>query len=545
MKTHYITPCFIAIFLFGTCSGNKTSSGRSLDDCPIVATQEMIGNDNVTTLHLDRVKDTLDLPVSQLLEDFRIVRLDNRDEALIKREFVSAYDNYICTGGTSQEPCRLFDKTGHFLCQIGANGQGPGEYWAVYDDYVDEANNRIYLMPWNAKSVLVYDLKGQYLSDIPLPILTPKGVFAIDTRKQLLTVGLLPINEIEGAPIVWQQDFKGNILHMVEAAPYSFKGDYSSEVSSYGNISGIFDFSILSWEPMADTLYYFIPEENRLAPVMTLQQPEEKISHDYMELPNHYIVDLPNGSSKSQYGTRTCVIVDKKTQKGAYLRILNDLIGNVPIEKSIFHFKNGYFAYTMDPGNLLDNIEAALSRPDRLSEEQSTQLKSLQNSVNANDNNYLFIGKIKPGAGDIALNTSTKQIEMQPIKQKEPASTSAKTESSKQDNKANIKEPPKQEKPEMPYYTAYLENWESYFRTNNKYKDWDSKDAKMTMITATIDKYGKPHDVKVLRSCNVKKLDEEAIRLIREATTISPAKTEQGEDIEMKEWVIPVYFPPK
>ena len=262
MKTHYITPFFIAIFLFGACSGNKTSGGRSLDDCPIVATQEMIGNDNVTTLHLDRVKDTLDLPVSQLLEDFRIVRLDNRDEALIKREFVSAYDNYICTGGTSQEPCRLFDKTGQFLCQIGANGQGPGEYWAVYDDYVDEANNRIYLMPWNAKSVLVYDLEGQYLSDIPLPILTPKGVFAIDTRKQLLTVGLLPINEIEGAPIVWQQDFKGNILHMVEAAPYSFKGDYSSEVSSYGNISGIFDFSILSWEPMADTLYYFIPENN-------------------------------------------------------------------------------------------------------------------------------------------------------------------------------------------------------------------------------------------------------------------------------------------
>lgn len=545
MKTHYITPFFIAIFLFGACSGNKTSSGKSLDDCPIVAIQEMIGNDNVTTLHLDRVKDTLDLPVSQLLEDFRIVRLDNRDETLIKREFVSAYDNYICTGGTSQEPCRLFDKTGHFLCQIGANGQGPGEYWAVYDDYVDEANNRIYLMPWNAKSVLIYDLEGQYLSDIPLPILTPKGVFAIDTRKQLLTVGLLPINEIEGAPIAWQQDFKGNILHMVEAAPYSFKGDYSSEVSSYGNISGIFDFSILSWEPMADTLYYFIPEENRLAPVMTLQQPEEKISHDYMELPNHYIVDLPNGSSKSQYGTRTCVIVDKKTQKGAYFRILNDLIGNVPIEKSIFHFKNGYFAYTMDPGNLLDNIEAALSRPDRLSEEQSTQLKSLQNSVNANDNNYLFIGKIKPGAGDIALNTSTEQVEMQPIKQKEPASTSAKTESSKQDNKANIKETPKQEKSEMPYYTAYLENWESYFRTNNKYKDWDSKDAKMTMITATIDKYGKPHDVKVLRSCNVKKLDEEAIRLIREATTISPAKTEQGEDIEMKEWAIPVYFPPK
>lgn len=548
MKAHYITPLFLAIFLFGACSESKTSGEKTLDDCPVVATIQKVGNDHVTTLHLDRVKDTLDLPVSQLLEDFRIVQLDNRDEALIKREFVSAYDNYICTGGTSQEPCRLFDKTGRFLCQIGANGQGPGEYWAVYDDYVDEANNRIYLMPWNATAVLVYDLKGEFISDIPLPVFTPKGVLAIDTQKQLLTVGLLPINEIEGIPIVWQQDFKGNILHSVEAAPYAFKGDYSSEVSSYGNIRGVFDFSILSWEPMADTLYYFIPEENRLAPVMTLQQPEEKISHDYMELPNHYIIDLPTGNSPT--GIRSNVIIDKKTQKGAYVRILNDLIGNKHIEKSIFHFKNGYFAYTIDPGNLLDNIETALSHPYRLSEEQLTQLKSLQQSVDANDNNYLFIGKIKSDTENVKLNATTNTVETQPAKtttqQVEPQQTTAviaETDSIY----------------DLPHNTAHISNYESYLKQNNKFYNWDISQRKIVAIKAVVEKDGSVSEAhriwgadynkeknqftnKNKTGCGIQELDEEAIRLIREATFI-PGKNKDKNPVRSRITAF-VFFPP-
>ena len=544
MKTHYLTPIFLA-FLLATCSGNKTSDKKSLDDCPVVATTQKVANDNVTTLHLDRVKDTLDLPVSQLLEDFRIIPLDNRKEVLIKNEFVTAYDNYIRTGGSMEEPCRLFDKTGRFLCQIGANGQGPGEYWAVYDDYIDEANNRIYLMPWNAKSMLVYDLNGKYLSSIPLPTLVPKGVFTIDTKRKLLTIGLLPFNEINGASVVWQQDFEGNILHRVDAAPYAIEGDYSNEVSSYRNNSGTFDFTIFHWVPVADTLYHFIVEENRLAPVFTLQQPEEKIQHDYIELPNHFLVDIPTDYATGQYGTsvssRICVIVDKKTLKGAYVRLYNDWLGSVP-QYVTFCFKNGYFAYTMDPGNLLDNIEAALSHPDRLNEEQLTQLKSLQNSVNANDNNYLFIGKIKSTTENIMLNTSTITPKKQAVKQQ---TTTAITETDSVWN--------------LPYNTAYIPDYKSYFNQNNKFKDWDISKRKVVIVKALVEKDGSVSEAHMFMGadynkeknqitnrresgCGIQELDKEAVRLIREAT-FTPGKDKEKNTVRSN-IVTFVFFPP-
>lgn len=105
-------------------------------------------------------------------------------------------------------------------------------------------------------------------------------------------------------------------------------------------------------------------------------------------------------------------------------------------------------------------------------------------------------------------------------------------------------EPEEQENSDLPYYTADLTTWKSYFQTNNKYKDWDSNEAKMALIGATIDKEGKAHDVKVSRSSGVKELDEEAIRLIQEAP-ISPARNKDGKKVEQTNWVIPVYFPPK
>ena len=82
---------------------------------------------------------------------------------------------------------------------------------------------------------------------------------------------------------------------------------------------------------------------------------------------------------------------------------------------------------------------------------------------------------------------------------------------------------------QIPYYTATLTTWETYFRTHNKFKDWDPKDPKMVMIGADIDKYGKPHHIKVVRSSKNKELDKEAIRLIQQKLkTGNRLKTKAG-----------------
>ena len=520
-----------ATLLLGACTVSSSSGDKSLDDCPVVATQETIGNDVVTTLHPDRVKDTLDLPLSQLLEDFRIVPLDNREEALTKGDFVSVFDQHILIGGSTKEACKLFDHEGHYLCQIGANGQGPGEYWAVYDKQVDAANDRIYLLPWNAKSLLVYDLKGKYLSSIPLPTLVPKGVFAVDTRNQRLIVGMLPFDQIEGASIVWQQDFEGNVLHRVDAKPYAITPDYSNEVEQGLNLpDGTFDFSLFLWTATHDTLYHFLPEADRLAPVFTLQQPSEPIQHGYKELPHYFLTDITTAIEQvamgSQVSDRVCALVDKQTLKGAYVRFLNDLIGNIVVKGAIFCFQKGYFAYTMEPGNLLDCLDTALSHSDRLSTEERTRLEQLRDEIDPDANNYLFVGKIKTDANGLSLSDAPKAVAAPEKKQVKPQTQSV---SSEADTALQI-----------PHHTPFIKNYKSYLRDNNRYNDWKGE-RKVVIVNTIVEKDGSTNSHSILRKCGVPELEEEAIRLVKEAD-IEPGTDENGNPVRCR-CVFVIEFP--
>jgi len=386
--------------VLGACGGNQSAGELTLDNLPVVATMEAVGQDSVCVLHLDKLgKDTLTIALSQYLEDFRLVRLDNRDEALTRGGGV-CLGNYFITGGGSREACRLFDKDGRFLFRVGNNGQGPGEYWAVYNKQIDEQNRRIYLMPWNATSLLVYDLDtGAYLSSIPLPTMVPKGVFTVDAAKQTVIVGMLPFNDIEGARVVWQQDFEGNVLQGIDATPYAVVPDFNNEVSNMDNMEGTFDFYLFTWVTQADTLYHYIAEENRLKPVFTLNMPGDPIQHYYTELPDCYLMDVTLEWAQNQYGTyvskRAIILVDKRTGRGGFVQFVNDKVGNLPIDNAAFLFNNGYFMQSIEPGELALRIDEALSSPGRLTLKQQDELKSLRASINEDDNTYLFVGKLK------------------------------------------------------------------------------------------------------------------------------------------------------
>ena len=81
---------------------------------------------------------------------------------------------------------------GNFLCNIGAVGQGPGEYQAIYDIRIDEAAGRIYLLPWTRSELLVYDLEGNVQPSVPLCLRVNKGKLRFRTDS-LLTVFLFAL----------------------------------------------------------------------------------------------------------------------------------------------------------------------------------------------------------------------------------------------------------------------------------------------------------------------------------------------------------------
>lgn len=94
----------------------------------------------------------------------------------------------------------------------------------------------------------------------------------------------------------------------------------------------------------------------------------------------------------------------------------------------------------------------------------------------------------------------------------------------------------------LPPTTAVLKDAITYFRKNNKYKEWDSSNRKVVILGAITEKDGTLTNLTVIRG-DIEKLNKEAIRLVQEAK-IKPAEDYNGNPVRSK-WVIAVDFPPK
>jgi len=207
---------------------------------------------------------------------------------------------------------------------VGAFGQGPGEYQLIYDAQIDEAGGRIYLLPWNARSLLAYDLKGQSVQNIPLPGLVPKGVFKANTKDSLLSVFLLPFDYLPY--VAWTQKFSGEIQDTIRSRHLALKPDFSNEVHSNKN-GADFDVSLSPfWERRPDSLYHYA--NGRLNPRFTMNFAKKEIPiHDYKEFPHHFLgsISIEKQLDENNFTTEDPAdfIIDKQTLKGAFLLFLS------------------------------------------------------------------------------------------------------------------------------------------------------------------------------------------------------------------------------
>ncbi|MBO4985010.1 MAG: 6-bladed beta-propeller [Bacteroides sp.] len=405
------------------CSGNEKSrlsklsavaySEEVVNKLPVVAHSVNVGGQEMTVCELNLLKDTIDLPLSYWVEDFEPVKLDGRDEALVDHQGpVLVSDNYILVGRAKNVPCKLFRRDGSFVGSVGSIGQGPGEYTMVYDMQIDEQAKRIYLLPWNAKSIFVYNLEGKYLSDIPLnkkyeKLIVPKGKFKVDATKNRVAVMSLPFNYL---PVVaWVQDMEGNFIYEIPMNHLGVKPDFSNEVVSTKASSDALDAYICTfWELRQDTLYHLNMENGKLQPKFTLDFGQREISiHDYHNFPHHYVGSLTNpvqiADGMHETKDEAFFMVGKANLKGAFFRIGNDYLDYEPIRFMPFYCCNGYFTLNIEPSVLLERLEEGLKiNPD---ESRRKKMEALMKSIDENGNNYIFIGKLRKEFG----NTGVKQ----------------------------------------------------------------------------------------------------------------------------------------
>lgn len=528
--------------------GEQADATSPLKDSPVVAQQVItLNGDTIIVCDLSLLKDTIDLPLSTFVSDFELVDLGEDEEALIKETSgggsIAVSPNYI--GIYSGTGYKLFDKTGKYITSLSARGQGPNEYaFSIYDSYIDEKNDRAYLLPMNGNKILVYDLKGNAQPYIPLAHETTKGKFYVDDQKKLLYVANMPFSDT--ASTFWIQDFEGKLIKEIIAGHLKIvPPDFSNDINVSMNTEEI-DYSVFHWKNTVDTLYHYNEADNRLAPSFTVNFKDNPILHDYIELPDYYLIRLIEIESDYRY---IYGLIDKKTLKGNYIKLKLDMLGNIDAPAWAI-FERGLYTANIYAYYLQGQCDR-LSDLSLLPSGIAKYIQDLQQNDCEDLNNIILIGRLKKNTAEsFMMNDKDYQEQPQMNKtvdtiKKEKEEVSLKRTGKKEETITEEDDPNR-------IYTGFgvfshiplLKGGLDYFRKNNRYNDWDSKNPKETLIEYVVEKNGKASHVSIKESSGNAELDQEAIRLIKEAE-YTVAKLKNGKEARAGGMMINVTFPTK
>ena len=407
MKARYFFYPFLSLFsvaMFASCSLSVPKEGDIIEDSAFRSVDLRI---------IEKTKGTV-MSLGDLMESYEIIRLDNRDEALIKTYPYGVYvtDNYILLRPADVvSPVKLFTRKGRYVADIGGVGQGPGEYLYLFSWLVDEKENRIYLGPGRTDKVLVYDLKGNYLPDevIRFGEIVHKSQIWVDYDKKNVVVVTLPFsanvnsNFAISKNVCWVQNREGDIVHRIPVNHYGLIGDYSNALVARRNVDAI-SFSI-SEVPMLrtrpDTLYHYDAVKNIITPCFTIDHvvsENQSACTVLYETSRSYWAQVtlyPNNLSSSVSSVRLPafnVCVSKKDGNVRRIdRFTDPLLG---LSYLFLAMKNGYVCISYDPLELMDALDKVLTQTD-LEPDVRKRATDLRNSLHENDNDILIIGKLK------------------------------------------------------------------------------------------------------------------------------------------------------
>ena len=402
----------LSLMLGGCLASCGSASEQAIEDTwTPVAEWKVVEGDSVMVADVSKAEVETTLPLEMIADDYQVIKLDKEAEEYSELSDAFITDNYIGISCNSHSPLRLFKKDGTFVTQVGSFGEeeNNGKYWTVSNVQIDEANNRIYIMPRNINehptfarkdpTLLVYDLKGNYLHEIPLACWIGFGSnFKVDTEKGEIIVIGKEVSPESKRYRTWVQDMKGNLIYGI----YD-EDKKNDDYFGYGTVSlfhtdAMETFAEIGSEvPITrketEFLYHLNQEERRLVP--KFQARTKEITNAIYELPSYYIVESTMHAGDADTKTPKCII-DKKTLKGARFNGFVTLEGLLLDQYTFLaNTRNGYFSLVEKESRMLKRIQNM--DKSKLTKEQRKKLDQLYQQLNSdkNDDTILFMAKFK------------------------------------------------------------------------------------------------------------------------------------------------------
>lgn len=146
-----------------SCNGNRGAKDvvqETTSEAAIQKTEDVIYKISVGGPELQ----TEDIRLSEICSTIRYIPLETGAESLISNiRFVEMIPQgfYVASG----DQVRLFDTDGRFVRNIGAPGNGPGEYNVVGDIAVDRSDNSLFLINILGRKVMHFGIDGALIND--------------------------------------------------------------------------------------------------------------------------------------------------------------------------------------------------------------------------------------------------------------------------------------------------------------------------------------------------------------------------------------------
>lgn len=210
MKSHAFF--FIAgLFLFFSCSSDKNAVVTKIN------LEKAMGNERIVKL-------------SELGSQIRYIQLETNDSSLVGDISVPFYFNgYFYIIDAARSVCKIFDKQGNYIGNLGSQGRGRGEFTRLGSQSLsfDEETKKIFV--YCDRKIIEYSPTGKFINEITLPVF-PEAAFNVYKIVRFKDVYAVSIGNKENNDLIYL-DKTGNLLGSIPEH-YSHSDKYREEISS-------------------------------------------------------------------------------------------------------------------------------------------------------------------------------------------------------------------------------------------------------------------------------------------------------------------------